>query len=279
MNVEKLYFMQEDKPCKISFLHQMSVGETYPIHTHDFYEIFYVVKGRAMHFVNGVAECLLTGTAQLLRPTDYHEYSFINRYDMELISIGIEVEVMEEIFRYLEISSEKVCEGELPLKVTYAARKAEDVLNRLMILQKIEVSDKRRVYAKTLIVQLLLDMLDSNEGNIRLPHWMENLIGEMAKRENFCTGLSRMLELSHVSQNHLNREMKKYLGLTPTEFINSKRIDYASQLLLENKYSITEISGLCGFEATSNFYENFRKIYNCSPKEFMKKQKIRKQEK
>ncbi len=272
--MEKLYFTEKDKDCRISFLLQRSVGETYPIHTHDFYELFYVVKGRAMHSVNGMSECLLFGTAELLRPEDSHEYSFINRYDMELISIGIEREVMQEILSFVEVSEGTVRACELPLKISYHAKKAESVASKLMKLQRITDSKRRRTYAKTLISQILLDMLDHGEESLSIPFWLDALLIEMTKQDNFCMGLPRMLELSNVSQSHLNREMKKYLGLTPTEFINFKRIAYASELLLENKYTITEISGKCGFETASNFYENFKRVYDCSPKEFMRRQEV-----
>ncbi len=268
--MEKLSLPEKDLTCKISFLHQMSVSETYHLHTHDFYEIFYVVKGRAMHSINGLTECCMAGTAQLIRPTDYHEYQFINRYDMELISIGIAVEVMEEILAFAEVSMETVCAGDLPLRVVYDARKSERIQKALLKIGTMDSPKKRRAYAKTVMAQLLWDMVESQSETRKMPFWLDRLIGEMNEYESFYQGLPRMLALSCVSQNHLNREMKKYLGMTPTEFINAKRIAYASSLLLENKYSITEISGRCGFETSSHFYENFRKIYDCSPKEFLK---------
>jgi len=116
-------------------------------------------------------------------------------------------------------------------------------------------------------------MVQTATSPIKIPYWLENLITEMNKPENFTAGLGRMLELACVSQNHLNREMKKHFGLTPTEFINSKRVVYASELVTENKLSVMEICGIYGFESPSNFYYNFRKIFDCTPNEFKKKAK------
>ncbi len=272
--MEKLSLPQKDKSCKISFLRQMSVSETYHIHTHDFYEIFYVVKGRAMHCINGTAECLTSGTAQLIRPSDCHEYSFINRYDMELISMGIECEIMNEIFDFTEISADEIISSEMPPRVIYDSFSSENISAELIKIDSISDPKKRRSYAKSIIAQLVFDMTASKTESSRIPYWLDSLISEMAKQENFLQGLPRMLELSHVSQNHLNREMKKSLGLTPTEFINSKRIAYAAGLLLDGKFSTAEITGMCGFETTSNFYSNFQKFCGCSPKEFIKQQRV-----
>lgn len=277
--MEKLSLPERDKPCKISFLRQMSVSETYHIHTHDFYEIFYVVKGKAMHCINGTTECLMSGTAQLIRPDDCHEYSFINRYDMELISIGIQRDVMEEILNFNEISAEEIHKTEMPLRIIYDSRNSENIAAGIMKINDISDCNKRRSYAKAIIAQLVFDMTENKNESNKIPYWLDSLISEMSKRENYLIGLPRMLELSHVSQHHLNREMKKSLGLTPTEFINSKRIAYAAELLLQNKHDITEIIGMCGFETTSNFYSNFQKFYGCTPKTFAKHQNINMQEK
>ncbi len=269
--MEKLSLPERDRECKISFLHQMSVSETYHIHTHDFYEIFYVVKGRAMHNINGMNECCMSGTAELIRPTDCHEYSFINRYDMELISIGIDPEVMNEIFGFTELSSDIADTGDIPPQIAYSAAQAEKLAEELCKINTIADTQKRRAYAKTVISRIILEMTESKPSPVRIPYWLENLITEMNKRENYIIGLPRMLELAGVSQNHLNREMKKYLAMTPTELINSKRVTYASELLSENKYSVMEICGMCGFETTSNFYDNFRKFFDCTPNEFKKR--------
>ncbi len=269
--MEKLSLPERDTECKISFLHQMSVSETYHIHTHDFYEIFYVVKGRAMHNINGMSECCISGTAELIRPSDCHEYSFINRYDMELISIGIAPEIMAEILAFAELSSDTIDNGDTPAQITYSASQAENLAAELTKIGTIAEPKKRRAYAKSVISRLVLEMTESKPAPVKIPYWLENLVTEMNRCENFVIGLPKMLELAGVSQNHLNREMKKYLALTPTEFINSKRVTYASELLTENKYSVMEICGMCGFETPSNFYDNFRKIFDCTPNEFKKR--------
>ncbi len=270
-SLEMLSLPSKDLDCKISFLHQMSVSETYHIHTHDFYEIFFVVKGRAIHNINGMSECCMSGTAELIRPNDAHEYDFINHYDMQLISIGIDKQVMSEIMDFIEILPDAVEGCEFPPQITYSPAMAQKLTAELLKIGEITEPQKRRAYAKTVIARIVFEMLQTESYPVKIPYWLEDLIGEMSRPENFIDGLEQMLKLACVSQNHLNREMKKYLGLTPTEFINSKRVTYASKLLNENNYSVMEICGMCGFESPSNFYYNFRKIFDCTPSEFKKR--------
>ncbi len=228
-----------------------------------------MVNGRAIHSINGESECCMSGTLQLIRPSDCHEYSFINRYDMELISIGISAEIMQEIAAFSEIDLEEISYLPMPLSVIFDVHRAESILLSIVKIDRINSPDKRRVYAKSLIAGLLYDLTNKSTSSVKIPQWLNTLITDMSTPENYKAGLKRMVELSHVTQSHLNREMKKHLGMTPTEFINSKRIALAADLLLENSHSITELAEICGFETLSNFYDNFRKFCQCSPKEFI----------
>jgi AraC family cel operon transcriptional repressor len=84
-------------------------------------------------------------------------------------------------------------------------------------------------------------------------------------------GLDAMIKLANFSQEHLTREFHKHLQMTPTEYINIKRINYASDLLLQQKYKIVDVCYMSGFNNLTYFYKIFHKQYNCTPKEFIKK--------
>ena len=88
----------------------------------------------------------------------------------------------------------------------------------------------------------------------------------MCKEENFLAGLPRMISLSGVSQEHLTRQFRKYLDMSPIEFINLKRIGLAAKLLTEGNHEILEVCYACGFNNLSHFYHCFKKQYGCTPK-------------
>lgn len=257
----------------ISFLHQMSVSETYHIHTHDFYEIFYVMQGRAVHHINGASECCMSGTLELIRPEDVHEYSFLNRYDMEMVSIGIQRKVMAEILDFAGVNEEEIVGRDMPLSVSIDARNAEHIRTSLMKMDALTDVGRRIFFGKALIAELLFYLTEDEQKAAHIPQWLDALILQMDESDNYIAGLSRMLELSHVTQSHLNREVKKYLGMTPTEFINSKRIALAGDMLLQGDDNIINIAEKCGFETLSHFYDNFHRIYGCAPKEFVNNHK------
>lgn len=266
--METLVFPPADLPCGISILHQTSVRETHALHRHDFYEFFYVMCGRAMHHINGENECCAAGMLVLIRPDDAHWYSFINHWDMELVSVGIIRPVMAEVLAFTGIDESALTKGKLPPRIVLNTRDASSLSQELLRLESTADPDMRRQFGKTLLARLLIDLTADVPEPICLPAWLSTLLTDMSEPDNFRAGLKRMVEMSHVSQNHLNREMKRCLGLTPTEFINAKRIAMAGNLLLTGEYSVTEVAGLCGFETLSHFHDNFRKIEGCSPREF-----------
>ncbi len=266
---ERLVLPAADADCGVSFLHQMSVRETYPMHTHDFYEVFYVIRGSAIHDVNGGSEYCSAGTLVLIRPDDHHMYRFLNQWDMELISIGIDRHVMAETLAFTGLAEDRFTKGALPPRIVLDARSAAFVREELLRLGKTGDGARRRACGKALLARFLLALTETAPASVHLPPWLGTLLTAMDEPENFRAGLPRMLELSPVSQSHLGREMKRCLDLTPTEFINAKRIALSGDLLLTGRYTSLEVAGLCGFETLSHFHDNFRRIYGCAPRDFV----------
>ena len=75
-----------------------------------------------------------------------------------------------------------------------------------------------------------------------------------------------------VSRAQLFRKVKVLTGLTPNNFIKSIRIKYAAQLLLDERFQMSEVAFLSGFKEASYFSRCFKEAYGCSPKEYKSSQ-------
>lgn len=128
---------------------------------------------------------------------------------------------------------------------------------------------ERKIYFRSILAFILYRFAAFEDTQrTSIPDHLTKIIDKMSEKENFVEGLPKMLKISHITQEHLTREFRKHLNLTPTEFINLKRLDYAAQLLSENKYNVAEICFMCGFNNLSHFYHSFKKQYGCTPKQF-----------
>lgn len=71
----------------------------------------------------------------------------------------------------------------------------------------------------------------------------------------------------HVSSSLLYKKIKALTGLSPIDFIKSIRLNHAIELLQSHKYTITEVSELCGYSSVSYFSTVFKKYFGKSPTE------------
>ncbi len=73
-----------------------------------------------------------------------------------------------------------------------------------------------------------------------------------------------------LSKYHYCREFKKATDLTPVEFINRTRCEFAKNLLESKKFSIADISEMCGFATSAHFSKTFRGFFGTYPSDFNK---------
>ena len=71
--------------------------------------------------------------------------------------------------------------------------------------------------------------------------------------------------------DYANSIFKKAFGSTLSDYIIEERISAAKRKLVATDMSITEICYECGFNSLSRFNEAFRKINDCTPREFRKR--------
>jgi len=256
----------------VSFLRQKSVRETFRLHTHDFYEFFYIVRGKAIHEINGENQVLSEGDFVLIRPDDTHKYEFLDNFDFEIISVGFSRENFSDAVDMLGITSEIFTDSEMPPVINLRGYNLTDIYRKLCRIDRTPVGEGRKLYFRSILPYLLYRFISYGEEQPRssIPMWLANVINEMNKPENYIAGLPRLLELAHSSQEHLTREFRRCLDLSPTEFINLKRLSYAAELIIDGKMEITEICYACGFNNLSHFYHCFKDQYGCAPKKFSK---------
>ena len=76
-----------------------------------------------------------------------------------------------------------------------------------------------------------------------------------------------------VSTSTLYRKMKALTGISTNEYIRKYKMQYAEHLLLEGKYSISEISFMVGMSSVAYFRRCFKAEYGEIPSEYLKKLK------
>lgn len=90
-------------------------------------------------------------------------------------------------------------------------------------------------------------------------HYQEDInMMHLAKQFNFSYG-------------YLLRTFKDHTHLTIKEYLNNKRLEKATRLLLHSKYTIKEIAIESGFPNTKSFYNTFKQYHGTTPNVFRNK--------
>ncbi len=86
-------------------------------------------------------------------------------------------------------------------------------------------------------------------------------------------GTEQLAKELFVSRTQLHRKMLTISGQAPGEFIRIFKLKRASQLLLEGKFSVTQVAYEIGFSSPAQFTRAFTKQFNCLPSEFPSRHK------
>lgn len=89
---------------------------------------------------------------------------------------------------------------------------------------------------------------------------------------NYCYNLKleEFAELTHRSLSSFKRDFQNYYKETPGKWLIKKRIDYASNLLLNSELSVSQVAFDSGFEDLSHFSRAFKERIGKTPSEFRK---------
>jgi AraC-like DNA-binding protein len=80
--------------------------------------------------------------------------------------------------------------------------------------------------------------------------------------------LEDLSKIAYMNPSYFSTFFKKYLGMSPSDYISTKRINRAVEYLKTSNKTIMEISGLCGFNNTANFNKIFKKKVGKVPSDF-----------
>ena len=82
-----------------------------------------------------------------------------------------------------------------------------------------------------------------------------------------------LAEKLFMSRSSLYYKMNSISGEPPANFIRRIRFNMACKLLLDGRYSISEVSAMVGFSSRSYFSTSFKKYMGCMPSDYVKKQR------
>ena len=248
------------------------------LHTHACTEIFYVVGGSGKFNIEGKLLPVTTDDMVIVNPNVEHTEVSYNKRPLEYIVLGVEG---------LEYSAGEDADERWFMTNMQNAREA--LLHALReMLREIEY----KAVGYELICQDLLEVLIlrlmRHAGLQFLPtktehrkpgrkpskecaavrHYIDNHF-----KENI--NLDMLSELVHVNKYYMVHSFTKEYGISPINYLISRRIEESKYLLSDTDHSLSQISHMLGFSSPSYFSQSFRRLEGMSPMEFRRSSRSR----
>ncbi len=247
------------------------------LHCHDFSEIVFINSGGVIHRVNSERQRLTAGSLVFMRPDDVHGFAPDDEFgQVEIIMLDFDLELFLSLSIYLENDTflQQLTASVLPPCFKMDPADSNSLYTRLLKLNNTSISPQLRKIKLKILLGDLYARFFIDETNLLseslVPDWLENLCTLMRKEENFTAGLKRMQKLACRTPGHLCKSFQKYLGKTPTDFINELRINHAARLLADSNDEILDIAEKLDFQSLSRFYHLFKQHYGLAPSAYRK---------
>ncbi len=140
--------------------------------------------------------------------------------------------------------------------------KSKDVLLDLM-LQELIVR-LLQTKAKSLIINDPNQVFSDTRIGTVIKYIKENLT-------NKDINVEVLAKKAFMSTSHFHKQFKNTLGISPIDYINSEKIKFSKKLIKESKdFRMSEIAFKSGFNNTSYFNRQFKKMEMMTPQQFKK---------
>ncbi len=256
-------------------------------HTHEFVELVYMVKGNITHYIGGVPYSVSRGDMLFINYGEIHSFTVGNE-KAEFYNFSVKPEFMSEnivnsdtindiFLLFLPEGAEALQSrktscvrfiGEDRVEIENIAKKMCDELSPdaepLPCQSFILNAYMRLIFAK--LIRALLNDVGEERPNI--------LTDEVLKYidANFTSPMTAASLADHCFYNpaYLGRVFKAVYGESMKDYIRTKRLDLAMELLVSSDLPVEEISTRVGYQSKAQFYKSFKERYGKTPGEFRK---------
>lgn len=224
-------------------------------HSHDFYEVIWLIGGAAAQVVEG-RECFMQGgEAIILRPGETH-YFLSQEEEICLLSLSVRSE------EFLQMASAYAP----TLGAHIAAHKG---LVRFAVSAPYdEIVGESEFDCKYLLSYLLHAYIEGTgftKKRQEPPSPIEDLAAKMQEGDHLRQGIAAAMALSHYSQSHLSRLVRAHYGMGLKEWINDLRLEAAYRELLLGDMTVVQIAMLVGFSSLGHFNTIFKRKFGITP--------------
>lgn len=253
-------------------------------HSHDYFELLYVSRGKCTQTINNETRDLTVGDICLLSPNDRHSISTSSADDL-LFNILIKPSLFQDSFlcliaendlmsRFFLTSLFTINEKNAYLYFPSNANTQSSILVESIIREffKKDICYKKSMecYLALLFTELLRthkELIDRENYEIMGNNQLSDILSYINQHKNDAT-LSSVAKAFHYHPTYLSALIKKHTNKSFSEIILEAKLQEACYYLKNTELPVEEIAQLVGYYDRSYFHRVFKKQYGLTPNDY-----------
>lgn len=236
------------------------------------FQLIYIASGKAHFHFDGKEQIVTAGHMVLYRPKEPQKYEYYGDDQTEAYWVHFTGGDVTNILRSYGLSDDKkvfFCGSGIEYQAIF-----RNMINELQMCRENYASMLEMYLRQMLILIQRYFLTTAKTENSRVVEEIDKATVYFNEHynENIC--IDEYAENNHVSVSWFIRNFKHCTGVTPMQYILSKRIYNAEILLQDPTYNITEISEIVGYDNPLYFSRIFKKAKGLSPSEYRKSIKL-----
>lgn len=239
-------------------------------HTHQFTELFYVLHGEGVFYIEREKVPVKTDDLIIINPNVEHTEKTFPNNPMEYIVFGVE----GLAFSFAE---QNQAYGRGYSFYSYGSDKNQFINFAQLMMH--EFQDQKPGFEKVChgLLEVLLVYISRKQSLSVISESSFQLSKEcaIAKRyidTNYAQDitLDSLAELTHINKFYLAHSFTECIGQSPISYLTERRLAACKELLSSSNLSVTQIATSAGFSSQSYFSQIFNKKVGMSPRQYRK---------
>lgn len=235
-------------------------------HTHNHMELFYIVGGKGQFLIEDKLYPVSASKLVIINNNVSHTEIGVKEAPLQYIVLGIEG---------LKLPAGEASNGQYVILDSFD--ESREIFSCIKnILREMEIKspgyeDICQAYTEILTIRLMRSIelavpLESQSGASNRQCAVAKRYIDLHFKEALT--LEQLAEQAHVNKYYLSHAFKREYGISPINYMISRRIKESKYLLEETDLSVSDISQLLGFSSLSYFSQVFHKSQGSSPMEY-----------
>ena len=240
-------------------------------HTHNHAELFYIVGGKGQFLIEDQLYPVNTNHLVIINPNVTHTEVSLNAQPLEYIVLGIEG---------VELSITSNSDGHFCILDHFESMDITSCLRNIlreMELKQPGYEDICQAFMEILIIRLMrstgLSVPAEPQNNVA-NHQCAAVRRYIDQHFKESLTLDQLAEEAHMNKFYLSHVFKREYGVSPINYMISRRLEESKYLLAETDLSLSQIAQLLGFSSLSYFSQVFHRTQNTTPMEYRHQNKV-----